>query len=122
MIRHDDLIHINICNFTDQDFTTFTSTYRSVLNDVYERKIYIIFDTNNLTYISPYQTAKFVTFLFAMRSPHRNKLKKFAIVVTNEKIKQILDYVFIIVPPVVPYIIETNVESATIKVKQEVHL
>ena len=78
----------------------------------YDNKIKIIFDASLLTNISFKQVKILSIFLISMKPIHKNKLDKFAIVIVNKYVSNILNVIFVVIPPVRPYSIVNNIEEA----------
>ena len=80
----------------------YVELFSEVEND---SRISLMFSSLELTNITLNQILKLSLFLQKMKPTHRKKLEKFAIVVTSEKIIKMLNIVFVLVPPVRPYIV-----------------
>lgn len=107
-----NLYRVKITNYTDESFQTFVTNYRFLFQRTLDTKVSFVFSTLELTSITPLQVMKLSLFLQNMKSVHREKLEKFAIVVNNRKILRVLNGVFAVVKPVRPYHICTAEETA----------
>lgn len=103
--------NISIKNFSDKELIEFMTSYKCLINR-YCNKIKIIFDASLLTNISFKQVKILSIFLISMKPIHREKLDKFAIVIVNKYVSNILNFIFVVIPPVRPYSIVNNIEEA----------
>ena len=100
---------IDISDFTDDELDKFISEYKILLNSGNNFKI--IFSSLELENISFRQVVKLGLFLESFKPVHRKNLDKFCIIIKNKKIISILNGLFMLVPPVRPYILVTNLEE-----------
>lgn len=100
---------IDISDFTDDELDKFISEYKILLNGGNNFKI--IFSSLELENISFRQVVKLGLFLESFKPVHRINLNKFCIIIKNKKIISILNGLFMLVPPVRPYILVTNLEE-----------
>lgn len=100
---------IDISDFTDDELDKFISEYKILLNSGNNFKI--IFSSLELENISFRQVVKLGLFLESFKPVHRTNLNKFCIIIKNNKIISILNGLFMLVPPVRPYILVTNLEE-----------
>ena len=100
---------IDISDFTDDELDKFISEYKILLNGGNNFKI--IFSSLELENISFRQVVKLGLFLESFKPVHRKNLDKFCIIIKNKKIISILNGLFMLVPPVRPYILVTNLEE-----------
>lgn len=100
---------IDISDFTDDELDKFISEYKILLNGGNNFKI--IFSSLELENISFRQVVKLGLFLESFKPVHRINLNKFCIIIKNKKIISILNGLFLLVPPVRPYILVTNLEE-----------
>ena len=100
---------IDISDFTDDELDKFISEYKILLNSGNNFKI--IFSSLELENISFRQVVKLGLFLESFKPVHRINLNKFCIIIKNKKIISILNGLFLLVPPVRPYILVTNLEE-----------
>lgn len=100
---------IDISDFTDYELDKFISEYKILLNGGNNFKI--IFSSLELENISFRQVVKLGLFLESFKPVHRKNLDKFCIIIKNKKIISILNGLFMLVPPVRPYILVTNLEE-----------
>ena len=100
---------IDISDFTDDELDKFISEYKILLNNGNNFKI--IFSSLKLENISFRQVVKLGLFLESFKPVHRKNLDKFCIIIKNKKIISILNGLFMLVPPVRPYILVTNLEE-----------
>jgi len=94
---------IDISNFTDDELDKFISEYKILLNSGNNFKI--IFSSLELENISFRQVVKLGLFLESFKPVHRKNLDKFCIIIKNKKIISILNGLFMLVPPVRPYLL-----------------
>lgn len=102
---------ISIKNFNNKELIQFMASYKCLINK-YDNKIKIIFDASLLTNITFKQVKILSIFLISMKPIHKNKLDKFAIVIVNKYVSNILNFIFVVIPPVRPYSIVNNIEEA----------
>ena len=107
----DTLYKIEIYDYTDVEFCEFIKNYKKIIQSD-EKKIKIIFDASKLSRITIKQITKLSLFLLNMKNLHKKNLEKFTIIVVNNLIREIIDIVFKIIPPVRPYKIVKNIEDA----------
>lgn len=107
---------IDISNFTDDELDKFISEYKILLNSGNNFKI--IFSSLELENISFRQVVKLGLFLESFKPVHRKNLDKFCIIIKNNKIISILNGLFLLVPPVRPYILVTNLEEGLKYIKK----
>jgi hypothetical protein len=107
----DTLYKIEIYDYTDVEFCEFIKNYKKIIQSE-EKKIKIIFDASKLSRITIKQITKLSLFLLNMKNLHKKNLEKFTIIVVNNLIREIIDIVFKIIPPVRPYKIVKNIEDA----------
>lgn len=100
---------IDISDFTDDELDKFISEYKILLNGGNNFKI--IFSSLELENISFRQVVKLGLFLESFKPVHRINLNKFCIIIKNTKIISILNGLFLLVPPVRPYKLVTNLEE-----------
>ena len=100
---------IDISDFTDDELDKFISEYKILLNSGNNFKI--IFSSLELENISFRQVVKLGLFLESFKPVHRINLNKFCIIIKNTKIISILNGLFLLVPPVRPYKLVTNLEE-----------
>lgn len=104
--KSESYYRIVIKDFNDDEFNVFMGNYVELFSEVVNgSRISLMFSSLELTNITPNQILRLSLFLQKMKPTHRKKLEKFAIVVTSEKIIKILNIVFVLVPPVRPYIV-----------------
>lgn len=107
---YNSIYEIKFNNYSDEDFFVFSSQYKKIFST---HKIHnIIFNAQNLNYVSFNQICSLCIFLQNMKPIHKLKLNKFVIIITNQNIKRILNCVFLLVPPVRPYKICLDIESS----------
>jgi hypothetical protein len=94
---------IDISNFTDDELDKFILEYKILLNSGNNFKI--IFSSLELENISFIQVVKLGIFLESFKPVHRRNLDKFCIVIKNKKIIRILNGLFMLIPPVRPYLL-----------------
>jgi hypothetical protein len=107
----DTLYKIEIYDYTDVEFCEFIKNYKKIIQSE-EKKIKIIFDASKLSRITIKQITKLSLFLLNMKNLHKKNLEKFTIIVVNNLIREIIDIVFKIIPPVRPYKIVKSIEDA----------
>ena len=105
----NNIYKIDISDFTDDELDKFISEYKILLNSGNNFKI--IFSSLELENISFRQVVKLGLFLESFKPVHRINLNKFCIIIKNKKIISILNGLFMLVPPVRPYILVTNLEE-----------
>ena len=106
----NSIYEITFNNYSDDDFFVFSSQYKNIFST---DKIHnIIFNAQNLNYVSFNQICSLCIFLQNMKPIHKVKLNKFVIIITNHNIKRILNGVFQLVPPVRPYKICLDIKSS----------
>lgn len=104
--KSESYYRIVIKDFNDDEFNVFMGNYVELFSEVEnDSRISLMFSSLELTNITLNQILRLSLFLQKMKPTHRKKLEKFAIVVTSEKIIKILNIVFVLVPPVRPYIV-----------------
>tara|TARA_B100000424_G_C22942770_1_gene501620 strand:- start:1463 stop:1843 length:381 start_codon:yes stop_codon:yes gene_type:complete len=104
--KSESYYRIVIKDFNDDEFNVFMGNYVELFSEVEnDSRISLMFSSLELTNITLNQILKLSLFLQKMKPTHRKKLEKFAIVVTSEKIIKMLNIVFVLVPPVRPYIV-----------------
>lgn len=104
--KSESYYRIVIKDFNDDEFNVFMGNYVELFSEVEnDSRISLMFSSLELTNITLSQILKLSLFLQKMKPTHRKKLEKFAIVVTSEKIIKMLNIVFVLVPPVRPYIV-----------------
>jgi hypothetical protein len=97
------IYNIKISDFTDEELDKFISEYKILLNSGNNFKI--IFSSLELENISFRQVVKLGLFLESFKPVHRTNLNKFCIIIKNNKIISILNGLFMLVPPVRPYLL-----------------
>ena len=97
------IYNIKISDFTDGELDKFISEYKILLNSGNNFKI--IFSSLELENISFRQVVKLGLFLESFKPVHRTNLNKFCIIIKNNKIISILNGLFMLVPPVRPYLL-----------------
>ena len=100
---------IDISNFTDDELDKFILEYKILLNSGNNFKI--IFSSLELENISFIQVVKLGIFLESFKPVHRRNLDKFCIVIKNKKIIKILNGLFMLIPPVRPYLLVNTYEE-----------
>lgn len=86
----------------DCELDRFFIDYMNLLNSS-SSQIIIIFDMRKVTMPSISQLTKYVIFIQKIKSLHKEKLQYFYLVITTNIVKDIVDWVFTLTPPVVPY-------------------
>ena len=97
------IYNIKKLDFTDEELDKFISEYKILLNSGNNFKI--IFSSLELENISFRQVVKLGLFLESFKPVHRTNLNKFCIIIKNNKIISILNGLFMLVPPVRPYLL-----------------
>ena len=91
----------------DSELDLFFIDYMNLLN-LSTLPIIIIFDMRKVTMPSISQLTKQVIFIQKMKTLHKEKLQTFYLIITTNIVKELVDWVFTITPPVVPYKIVNN--------------
>ena len=68
-----------------------------------KEKIVIVFDITQLKSINMSEVSHIITFLNSMKSTHKKYLDRFELLLSNHFFINLVDLVFSISPPVVPY-------------------
>ena len=93
----------------DNDFNIFLDKWRELYN---LRKDFIfIFDTSNVGYIPIKYSIKMSLFIINLKRERYQYLQKSIIYVNNNIVKRMLDFIFMIQPPVAPVYIIDNKEN-----------
>ena len=107
--------NINIYTFgeicSDIELEEFFIYYRNHLQ-IITNLTTTIFNMTNIKDITFVQMIKTVVFLNSMKSLHKKKLITFVLVFNNDFISNIVDTTFYFFPPVVPYLITTQLHTA----------
>ncbi len=103
------IYNIKISDFTDEELDNFIINYKILLNS--DNNFKMIFSSLELENITFRQIVKLGIFLESIRSVHRKNLDKFCIIIKNNKIIKILNGLFILIPPVRPYLIVETFEK-----------
>ena len=101
--KNNKIYNVTISDFTDEELDNFIISYKILLNSGSNFKM--IFSSLELENISFRQVVKLGIFLESFKPVHRRNLEKFCIVIKNEKIIKILNGLFILIPPVRPYLL-----------------
>ena len=88
----------------DHELDHFFADYINLLT-LSMNPIIIVFDMRKITMPSITQLTKQILFLQKMKSIHKQKLKHFNLLITTTIVQELVDWVFKITPPVVPYTI-----------------
>lgn len=115
------LYEIKIKNYSDMEFSIFMQNYVNLFKNLNER-ISIIFNASSVDSLALSQLTNLTSFLNTMKNVHKEKLYKFALIVKNTNIKNLLEGAFMIVPPVRPYVITTKFSEAESYVLENCHL
>ena len=94
----------------DSELDLFFIDYMNLLN-LSTLPIIIIFDMRKVTMPSISQLTKQIIFIQKIKSLHREKLEFFYLVITTKIVQELVDWVFTITPPVVPYKIVNSFEK-----------
>ena len=86
----------------DDELDLFFIDYMNLLN-LSASPIIIIFDMRKVTMPSISQLTKQIIFIQKIKSLHREKLEFFYLVITTKIVQELVDWVFTITPPVVPF-------------------
>ncbi len=97
------IYNVRISDFTDEELDNFIISYKILLNS--DNNFKMIFSSLELENISFRQVVKLGLFLESFRPVHRKNLDKFCIIIQNNKIIKILNGLFILIPPVRPYLL-----------------
>ena len=97
------IYNVRISDFTDKELDNFIISYKILLNS--DNNFKMIFSSLELENISFRQVVKLGLFLESFRPVHRKNLDKFCIIIQNNKIIKILNGLFILIPPVRPYLL-----------------
>lgn len=93
----------------DHELDLFFVDYINLLN-LSTTPILIIFDMRKVTMPSISQLTKQIIFIQKMKSIHKEKLQFFYLVINTTIVQNLVDWVFKITPPVVPYKIVNHLE------------
>ena len=96
-------------NCKDDELDLFFVDYINLLN-LSTTPILIIFDMRKVTMPSISQLTKQIIFIQKMKSIHKEKLQYFYLVINTTIVQNLVDWVFKITPPVVPYKIVNHLE------------
>lgn len=94
----------------DNELDLFFIDYMNLLNNS-SSQIIIIFDMRKVTMPSISQLTKEIIFIQKIKSLHKEKLEFFYLVITTKIVQELVDWVFTITPPVVPYKIVNCIEE-----------
>jgi len=101
--ENNKIYNVRISDFTDKELDNFIISYKILLNSGSNFKM--IFSSLELENITFRQVVKLGIFLESFKPVHRINLDKFCIVIKNEKIIKILNGLFMLIPPVRPYLL-----------------
>ena len=91
----------------DDDFNNFLDKWRELYN--LQKDFIFIFDTSNVGYIPIKYSIKMSLFIRNLKRERYQYLQKSIIYVNNNIVKSMLDFIFMIQPPVAPvYIIDNK--------------
>ena len=91
----------------DEDFNNFLDKWRELYN--LQKDFIFIFDTSNVGYIPIKYSIKMSLFIKNLKRERYQYLQKSIIFVNNNIVKRMLDFIFMIQPPVAPvYIIDNK--------------
>ena len=94
---------------SDRDLNQYFIDYINLLT-MSTVPIVIIFDMRNLMFPNISHLTKHILFIKKMKHLHKIKLEMFYLIINKNIIKNLVDYIFTIIPPVVPYkIIDYNI-------------
>ncbi len=111
------IYNIKISDFTDEELDNFITSYKILLNSGSNFKM--IFTSLELENISFSQVVKLGIFLESFKPVHRTNLDKFCIIIKNEKIIKILNGLFMLIPPVRPYLLVQTLEEGLKYIKSD---
>ena len=93
----------------DNDFNIFLDKWRELYN--LQKDFIFIFDTSNVGYIPIKYSIKMSLFIINLKRERYQYLQKSIIYVNNNIVKRMLDFIFMIQPPVAPVYIIDNKEN-----------
>ncbi len=94
----------------DHELDLFFIDYMNLLN-LTTHTIIIIFDMKQITMPSISQLTKQIIFIQKMKKLHKENLEFFYLIITTKIVQDLVDWVFTITPPVVPYKIINDLEE-----------
>ena len=94
----------------DHELNQFFIDYMNLLN-LSTSPIIIIFDMQKLIVPSISQLTKQIIFIQKMKTLHKEKLQYFFLIINTKIVQDLVDWVFKITPPVVPYKIVNCLEE-----------
>ena len=116
---HENKIYnVRISDFTDKELDNFIISYKILLNS--DNNFKMIFSSLELENISFRQVVKLGVFLESFRPVHRKNLDKFCIIIRNNKIIKILNGLFILIPPVRPYLLVQTFDEGLNYIKSDI--
>tara|TARA_Y200000002_G_C22525103_1_gene597275 strand:- start:264 stop:650 length:387 start_codon:yes stop_codon:yes gene_type:complete len=116
---HENKIYnVRISDFTDEELDNFIISYKILLNS--DNNFKMIFSSLELENISFRQVVKLGVFLESFRPVHRKNLDKFCIIIRNNKIIKILNGLFILIPPVRPYLLVQTFDEGLNYIKSDI--
>jgi len=107
--ENNKIYNVTISDFTDEELDNFIISYKILLNS--DNNLKMIFSSLGLQNITFRQVVKLGIFLESFKPVHRRNLDKFCIVIKNEKIIRILNGLFMLIPPVRPYLLVQTYEE-----------
>lgn len=107
--ENNKIYNVTISDFTDEELDNFIISYKILLNS--DNNFKMIFSSLGLQNITFRQVVKLGIFLESFKPVHRRNLDKFCIVIKNEKIIRILNGLFMLIPPVRPYLLVQTYEE-----------
>lgn len=107
--KNNKIYNVSISDFTDEELDNFIISYKILLNS--DNNFKMIFSSLGLQNITFRQVVKLGIFLESFKPVHRINLDKFCIVIKNRKIIKILNGLFMLIPPVRPYLLVETYEE-----------
>ena len=107
--KNNKIYNVSISDFTDEELDNFIISYKILLNS--DNNFKMIFSSLSLQNITFRQVVKLGIFLESFKPVHRRNLDKFCIVIKNRKIIKILNGLFMLIPPVRPYLLVETYEE-----------
>ena len=107
--ENNKIYNVTISDFTDEELDNFIISYKILLNG--DNNLKMIFSSLGLQNITFRQVVKLGIFLESFKPVHRRNLDKFCIVIKNKKIIKILNGLFMLIPPVRPYLLVQTYEE-----------
>ncbi len=105
----DNIVKVKLNNKiqNNNDFSHFLNTWLNLYNN--KRNFTFIFDTSNVGYIPIKYSIQMSLFIKKLKKQKTQYLQKSVIYVNNNIVKRMLDFIFILQPPVAPVYIVSEV-------------